>query len=107
MKELDEIIYDALTADNGIGPVDALDRALRKALTSFYPDIANMYLVDYKVRVLESRLATASVVRVVIESSDGVSRWCTVGVSGDIIKASFDALTDSYSYMLDNTLGGS
>ncbi|MBQ7444571.1 MAG: citramalate synthase [Clostridia bacterium] len=94
-----------ITADNGIGPVDALDKALRKALTSFYPSIANMYLVDYKVRVLESKLATESVVRVVIESSDGVRNWCTVGVSGDIIKASFDALVDSYTYMLDNSLG--
>ena len=94
-----------ITADNGIGPVDALDKALRKALTSFYPSIADMHLVDYKVRVLESRLATASVVRVVIESSNGKRNWCTVGVSGDIIKASFDALIDSYTYMLDNTIG--
>ena len=102
-----DVTYDnrrEITADNGIGPVDALDKALRKALTSFYPAIANMYLVDYKVRVLESRLATASVVRVVIESSDGQRTWCTVGVSGDIIKASFDALVDSYTYMLDNTV---
>ncbi len=96
-----------ITADNGIGPVDALDKALRKALTSFYPSIANMYLVDYKVRVLESKLATASVVRVVVESSDGKKNWCTVGVSGDIIKASFDALVDSYTFMLDNNLGSS
>ncbi len=92
-----------ITADNGIGPVDALDKALRKALTSFYPQIRDMYLIDYKVRVLESRLATESVVRVVIESSDGSRNWCTVGVSGDIIKASFNALVDSYTYMLDNT----
>ena len=94
-----------ITAANGIGPVDALDKALRKALTSFYPSIADTYLVDYKVRVLESRLATASVVRVVVESSDGSKNWCTVGVSGDIIKASFDALVDSYTFMLDNKLG--
>lgn len=91
-----------ITAANGIGPVDALDKALRKALSRFYPEIAKMHLVDYKVRVLESKLATASVVRVVIESSDGRDTWCTVGVSGDIIKASFDALCDSYDYMLEN-----
>ncbi|MBP1587086.1 MAG: citramalate synthase [Clostridia bacterium] len=95
-----------ITAANGIGPVDALDKALRKALSRFYPEIAKMHLVDYKVRVLESRLATASVVRVVIESSDGHDTWCTVGVSGDIIKASFDALCDSYDYMLENLSAG-
>jgi 2-isopropylmalate synthase len=93
---------EEITAANGIGPVDALDKALRKALTSFYPVIGRMHLVDYKVRVLESTLATASVVRVVVESSDGTNKWCTVGVSGDIIKASFDALVDSYDFMLDN-----
>ena len=94
-----------VTAANGIGPVDALDGALRKALGRFYPCISEMRLVDYKVRVLESKLATASVVRVVIESSDGESTWCTVGVSGDIIQASFLALVDSHEYLLNRKLG--
>ena len=91
---------EEVTADNGIGPVDALDGALRKALGRFYPCISDMRLVDYKVRVLESKLATASVVRVVIESSDGENTWCTVGVSGDIIQASFIALVDAHEYLL-------
>lgn len=96
---------EEVTAANGNGPVDALDRALRKALERFYPCIAAMYLVDFKVRVLESRLATASVVRVVIESTDGESSWSTVGVSGDIIQASFFALVDSHEYMLNKKYG--
>ena len=92
---------EEVTAANGIGPVDALDNALRKALERFYPCISSMRLVDFKVRVLESKLATASVVRVVIESSDGETSWCTVGVSSDIIQASFLALADSHEYMLN------
>lgn len=93
-----------VTAANGIGPVDALDGALRKALGRFYPCISEMRLVDYKVRVLESKLATASVVRVVIESSDGEATWCTVGVSGDIIQASFLALVDAHEYLLSRKI---
>ncbi len=96
---------EEVTAANGIGPVDALDSALRKALGRFYPCISDMRLVDFKVRVLESKLATASVVRVVIESSDGESSWCTVGVSGDIIQASFIALVDSHEYLLNRKWG--
>lgn len=92
---------EEVTAANGIGPVDALDGALRKALMRFYPEVEKMWLVDYKVRVLESKQATASVVRVIIESSNGKDTWTTVGVSGDIIQASFNALVDSYEYMLD------
>lgn len=95
---------EEVTASNGIGPVDALDGALRKALMRFYPIVCNMWLVDYKVRVLESRQATASVVRVIIESTDGKNTWTTVGVSGDIIQASFNALVDSYEYMLENNI---
>lgn len=93
---------EEITAANGIGPVDALDGALRKALSVFYPEISKIRLEDYKVRVLESRMATASVVRVVIEFTDGERNWCTVGVSGDIIQASFNALVDNYEYFLDN-----
>ena len=89
-----------VTASAGYGPVDALDKAARKALERFYPCITKMYLSDYKVRVLDSRYATASKVRVVIESSDGNSTWTTVGVSADIIDASWQALMDALEYML-------
>lgn len=92
---------EEVTAANGIGPVDALDGAFRKALGRFYPQISQMRLVDYKVRVLDTKQATASVVRVVIESTDGESVWSTVGVSADIIEASFYALTDSHEFFLN------
>ena len=86
----------------GNGPVNAIDEALRHALTRFYPEISDMYLTDYKVRVLDSR-ATASSVRVSIESSSGPSVWRTVGVSSDVIDASWQALRDSVEYMLSRT----
>ena len=89
-----------ITADKGIGPVDALDRALRKALERFYPEIGTMHLNDYKVRVLDTKQATASMVRVLIESTDGYRVWNTVGVSGDIIEASWIALCDAHEYLL-------
>jgi len=73
------------TAAMGNGPVHALDTALRKALSVFYPELTKVRLIDYKVRVLTGRAATASRVRVLIESSDGESTWTTVGVSTDII----------------------
>jgi len=95
---------EEVTAANGIGPVDALDKAFRKALGRFYPQISQMRLVDYKVRVLDTKQATASVVRVVIESTDGESVWSTVGVSADIIEASFYALTDSHEYLLNKKI---
>jgi len=88
-----------ITADEGDGPVNALDLALRKALTRFYPCLNRMRLKDFKVRVV-SASGTASAVRVNIESTDGQSAWSTVGVSGNIIEASFIALTDSIDYML-------
>ena len=88
-----------LTAGEGNGPVNAIDEALRRALTRFYPEIADMHLTDYRVRVLDSR-ATASSVRVAIESTDGKSVWRTVGVSSDVIHASWQALRDSVEYML-------
>lgn len=84
----------------GDGPVNALDRALRKALEVFYPCLADMRLIDYKVRVMEPKNATAAVVRVLIESTDGENVWTTVGASKDIINASFLALTDSVEYKL-------
>lgn len=91
---------EEVTASNGKGPVDALDGAFRKALARFYPELTGMKLVDYKVRVLDTGRATASKVRVLIESTDGNRNWVTVGVSEDIIEASKIALMDSHEYML-------
>jgi len=88
------------TADNGVGPVNALDNALRKALSRFYPSIKKMKLIDYKVRVLDEKSATKAKVRVMITSSDGKNEWGTVGVSENIIDASFKALIDSLNYKL-------
>lgn len=89
-----------ITAGEGDGPVHALDTALRKALERFYPAVAQIRLTDYKVRVLDSKSTTASKVRVLIESSDGVDSWSTVGVSTDILEASWLALVDSFEYKL-------
>ena len=89
-----------ITAAEGNGPVNALDKALRKALEKFYPELSKVHLTDYKVRVLDSTSATASKVRVLIESSDGKRKWTTVGVSSDIIEASWLALVDSIEYKL-------
>ncbi|HAG04359.1 MAG TPA: citramalate synthase [Lachnospiraceae bacterium] len=89
-----------ITAAEGDGPVNALDKALRKALEVFYPSLSDVHLTDYKVRVLNSASATASKVRVLIESSDGNDSWTTVGVSKDIIEASWIALVDSIEYKL-------
>jgi len=88
------------TAAEGDGPVDALDQALRKALLQFYPDLADVKLIDYKVRILEETAGTASQVRVLIESSDGRENWRTVGSSTNIIEASWLALADSIEYWL-------
>ena len=88
-----------LTAGEGNGPVNAIDEALRRALTRFYPAIQNMHLTDYRVRVLDSK-ATASSVRVSIESTDGTKVWRTIGVSSDVINASWQALCDSVEFML-------
>ena len=89
-----------ITAAEGDGPVNALDKAVRKALERFFPQIKEMKLTDYKVRVLDSTLATAAKVRVLIESSDGKETWSTIGVSTDIIDASWKALVDSIEYKL-------
>jgi len=88
------------TAATGNGPVNALDRALRKALEKFYPALAAVRLLDYKVRVLETGNGTQSKVRVLIESGDDRGRWTTVGVSENIIEASWQALVDSIEYKL-------
>jgi 2-isopropylmalate synthase len=88
------------TASEGDGPVNALDGALRKALQPFFPNLAQMQLVDYKVRVVNARAGTAARVRVVIESRDHDDVWGTVGVSENIIEASWIALVDSIEYKL-------
>ena len=95
------------TATMGNGPVHALDTALRKALMVFYPQLSKVRLVDYKVRVLTGKAATASRVRVLIESSDGELDWTTTGVSTDIIAASWEALSDSIEYYLHQKEGTS
>lgn len=89
-----------MTVSEGDGPVNALDKALRKALEIFYPNLSAMRLLDYKVRVLNTSEATGSKVRVHIESTDGDKVWGTVGVSTNIIEASLTALIDSIEYFL-------
>ncbi|MGG7178897.1 citramalate synthase [Clostridium paraputrificum] len=91
---------EEMSAARGEGPVNALDKALRKALEVFYPQLKDVRLVDYKVRVLDSENATEAKVRVLIESTDGVENWSTVGVSRDVIQASWIALVDSIEYKL-------
>jgi 2-isopropylmalate synthase len=88
------------TVSEGDGPVNALDGALRKALEPYFPELKHMQLVDYKVRVINSRAGTAARVRVVIESRDHEDVWGTVGVSENIIEASWLALVDSIEYKL-------
>ena len=90
---------EGINAAEGDGPVNALDIALRKTLSDFYPCLNRMRLLDFKVRVLDTG-GTASTVRVSIESTDGINRWNTVGVSTNIIHACFKALIDSLDYML-------
>ena len=90
-----------ITGANGEGPVDALNNALRKAIGHFYPILNEVSLAEYKVRILDGKeSATKAMTRVIIESTDGKSSWSTVGVSRDIIAASFKALIDSIDYKL-------
>jgi 2-isopropylmalate synthase len=89
------------TAASGNGPVHALDQALRRALEKFYPSLSEVHLVDYKVRVISGALSgTASIVRVLITSTDSRTSWGTVGVSANIVEASWRALVDSVEYKL-------
>lgn len=88
------------TAASGNGPVHALDLALRKALVRFYPNLSEVHLHDYKVRVLAGEEGTAGLVRVLIESGDTEERWGTVGVSHNVVEASWQALVDSLAYKL-------
>ena len=98
MVQVDGVIEHAAAMGNG--PVNALDQALRRALTKFYPSLNQVQLLDYKVRVLSSGEGTGAVVRVLIESGDGKDKWGTVGVSHNVIEASWLALADSIDYKL-------
>jgi 2-isopropylmalate synthase len=89
-----------IAAAEGDGPVNALDTALREALAGFYPSLAKVLLLDYKVRIMESTVGTGTKVRVLITSGNGARQWTTVGVSHDIIEASWEALVDSIRYAL-------
>ncbi len=91
---------EVLTVAEGDGPVNALDKAARKALERLYPAIGEIRLTDYKVRVLDSDKASAAKVRVLVESTDGRESWTTIGVSTDIINASWQALVDAMEYKL-------
>jgi 2-isopropylmalate synthase len=91
---------EVLTVAEGDGPVNALDKAARKALERLYPALGEMRLTDYKVRVLDSDKASAAKVRVLVESTDGTGSWTTIGVSTDIINASWQALVDAMEYKL-------
>ncbi len=88
------------TASDGVGPVDALDHALRKALVEVYPGVQDFRLSDYTVRILDAHLATSAVTRVLIETTDSEHTWTTVGASQNIIEASWQAVKDSIDYGL-------
>ncbi|WP_339190461.1 citramalate synthase [Paenibacillus sp. FSL P2-0121] len=92
------------TAAEGNGPVNALDNALRKALQTYFPQLKEMHLSDYKVRVIDEQDQTAAKVRVLIESKNFTDTWSTVGVSSNVIEASWEALVDSMRYALLNEL---
>jgi 2-isopropylmalate synthase len=91
---------DILEAAEGNGPVAAMDAALRKALINFYPEIETFYLTDYKVRILDGTAGTSAKTRVLIESSNGHQRWTTVGVSSNILEASYHAVVEGLEYGL-------
>jgi 2-isopropylmalate synthase len=93
----DEVVH---TAGEGNGPVSALDSALRKALRPFFPEVAEMHLSDYKVRILDGRSGTGATTRVLIDSQSAYDTWSAVGASSNIIEASLQALTDSIEYGL-------
>jgi 2-isopropylmalate synthase len=89
-----------ISTEEGNGPVNALDRALRKALERAYPQLAKMELTDYKVRIMAGRHGTDAVTRVLIETTDHEREWTTVGVHGNVIEASWLALQDAVRYGL-------
>jgi 2-isopropylmalate synthase len=82
----------------GNGPVSALDKALRQAITSSHPHLADIQLTNYKVRILDQDRGTDAVTRVLLDSADGEREWGTTGVSGNLIEASWQALVDSLEY---------
>ena len=91
---------DVLEVAECMGPVSALDKALRKALVQFYPEVASFYLTDYKVRILNSEAGTAAKIRVLVESSNREQRWSTIGVSANILEASYQAVASGLEYGL-------
>jgi 2-isopropylmalate synthase len=93
----DEVAH---TVAEGDGPVNALDGALRQALSKFFPQLTRVKLTDYKVRIIDTGTGTAAKTRVLITTSDGESEWGTVGVDNNIITASLQALADSMEYAL-------
>jgi len=95
-----------VSAAEGTGPVNALDKAIKKALVKFYPELEEVNLYDYKVRILEEKKGTRAKTRVLIESGDHHSKWGTVGVSENIIEASWQALIDSIDYKLNHQRDG-
>ena len=84
----------------GNGPVNAIDTALRTGLAKFYPELEKLTLTDYKVRILEGRLGTGAITRVLVETSDGVGEWSTIGVHENVIAASAMALEDAVTFGL-------
>jgi len=88
------------SSGTGNGPVNAIDNALRSGLENFYPDLKDLELTDYKVRILEGRLGTGAVTRVLVETSDGNGEWSTIGVHENVIAASAMALEDALTYGL-------
>jgi 2-isopropylmalate synthase len=93
----DEVVH---TAAEGVGPVNALDAALRKALTPVYPELDSFCLADYKVRIIDGERGTAATTRVLLDTQNGTRRWTTVGASANIIEASWQAIYDSVEYGL-------
>jgi 2-isopropylmalate synthase len=96
----------AQVAADGNGPVSALDAAVRKALTEVFPALEQVHLADYKVRIINSAAGSDAAVRVLIETTDGLHRWRTVGASTDVIEASWLALQDAYEYWILHWGGG-
>ncbi len=96
--QVDDQVHHEVAEGNG--PVNALNKALRKALERIYPQLKRVHLVDYKVRILDTHMATAATTRVLIDFSDGEKRWTTVGASANIIEASWQALADGLEWAL-------
>ena len=92
-----------ITVGEGDGPVNALDNAFRNAVLDIYPELSGVHLTDYKVRVLETEMGTGAVTRVLLDTTDGKKTWTTIGVSTNIIEASWQALVDSLVYGLLHT----